>query len=78
MKVKDSDTKKAKKAQQMLLAIDFNAKGKIHTMTDIPLTEDLQRNLANKPMIINLQVWEMNNKKGNWISSVKPKNARDP
>lgn len=78
LKVSQDDKAKAKKAQQMLLNIDFNAKGKLSTLTEMPTTEDLQKSLCNKPMIINVQVWEIEDKKGNWISSVKPKNGNDP
>lgn len=78
LKVLQDDKKKAKKAQNMLLAIDFNAKKQLAELREQPSTEDLQKALCNKPMIINLQVWEMNDKKGNWITSVKPKGAKDP
>ena len=78
LKVMQENKDKAKKAQNMLLAIDFNAKKQLAELRERPETEDLQKALCNKPMIINLQVWEMNDKKGNWVASVKPKGAKDP
>lgn len=73
LKVMQEDKNKAKKAQQMLLAINHNAKGKLHELRVQPSNEDLQKHLNFKPMMINIQVWDLDGKKGNWISSVKPK-----
>lgn len=73
LKVMQEDKNKAKKAQQMLLAINHNANGKVHELKAKPTNEDLQKNLNYKPMMINLQVWDLDGRKGNWISSVKPK-----
>jgi hypothetical protein len=76
IKILDNDEKKAKKAQSMLLTIDFNAKGKLSECKELPSTLELQKNLCNKPMMITLRVWEINDKTGNWISSVAPKGAK--
>lgn len=79
VKVLEPDENKAKKAQTMLLSINHNAKGKIHESAKMPDTGELQKNLCNKPMIINLQLWELEDgRKGNWVAAVKPKNAEDP
>lgn len=78
LKVMNEDQTKAKKAQNMLLAIDHNSKGELAKLKARPENEDLQKALCNKPMILNVQVWEIDDKKGNWISAVKPKNAEDP
>lgn len=64
------------KAKRMLAAINANAKGHLMTMQTAPTDEDLQRALMNKPMALNLQVWEMTNNgetsKGNWVQKVAP------
>ena len=78
LKVMQENKDKAKKAQQMLLAIDFNAKGKLSTLKSVPTNEELQKNICMKPMLITLQVWKMQGddgqpREGNWISTVKPK-----
>jgi hypothetical protein len=78
LKVMQQDKEKAKKAQQMLLSINFNAKGSLDELKTVPDTEDLQKNLCNKPMLITLQVWEMNDRKGNWVSKVAPKGSGTP
>lgn len=78
LRVLDEKEEKAAKAQQMLLAIDFNAKGKINELKERPTNEELQKNLCNKPMILNLQVWEIDGKSGNWVAAVKPKKSGDP
>lgn len=79
LKVLDINEDKAAKAQKMLLSINHNAKGKIHENTEMPTTSELQKNLCNKPMIVNVQVWELDDgRKGNWIAAVKPKNAESP
>ena len=77
LRVMDSDKAKAAKAQKMLLSIDFNAKGSLSKMESFD-NSDLQKNLCNKPMMISLQVWEINEKKGNWIAAVKPKGGGTP
>lgn len=77
LKVMEADKVKAGKAQKMLLSIDFNAKGSLSKMESFD-NSDLQKNLCNKPMLINLQVWEIDDKKGNWIASVKPKGDSVP
>lgn len=79
VKVLEENQEKAAKAQKMLLSINHNAKGKLHEATAMPSTSDLQKNLANKPMIINVQVWELEDgRSGNWIAAVKPKDAGSP
>lgn len=79
LKVMQEDKVKASKAQQMLLSINHNAKGKLHTLSEMPQTVDLQKNLCNKPMIIALQVWKLEDgREGNWVAAVMPKNAGEP
>ena len=70
IRVLDGDSKKADKAKRMLAAIDTNAGGKLIKLGKIPSDEDLQINLLNKPMIIQVMVWEIDDRKGNWINSV--------
>lgn len=71
IKVFDGDSGKAEKAKKMLLAINHNAGGNLHTLQAAPTVQDLAC-LKNKPMIIKALVWEMKGSEGNWICSVSP------
>lgn len=73
IKVYDSEPKKADKAKRMLAAIDANAGGKLVASGEEPTDMMLTKCLLNKPMIIKVLVWEMNDRKGNWISAVAPR-----
>lgn len=79
IKVCDSDPKKADKAKRMLAAIDTNAGGKLLASGERPTDESLTRCLVNKPMVLLLQVWEMERdgekKRGNWVSAVSPRQS---
>lgn len=75
LKIMQSDDKKREKAMRMLAAIDYNAKGGLVASGKKPEDAMLQKALLNKPMVLLLQVWDMDGKKGNWISAVSPKNA---
>lgn len=77
IRVEDADSKKRDKALRMLAAIDANAGGKLMASGQKPTDIDLVQNLANKPMVIKLQIWETDDgKKGNWVSAVSPRNAQ--
>jgi hypothetical protein len=73
VRVKDADPKKSDKSKQMLVAIDFNAGGGLMRAGVEPDDMSLMINLVNKPMHIVLAVWEINDKKGNWVKSVSGK-----
>ena len=66
------DPKKGDKAKQMLMAIDANCGGKLARLNDAPEDHDLMTALIGKPMAAKVQVWEINDKSGNWISAVSP------
>lgn len=72
VRVKDDDSKKADKAKKMLGAIAVNAGGGLLKIQSEPTDQDLQKHLLNKPMALLLAVWEIDDKKGNWISAVSP------
>lgn len=72
IKVAETDANKRDKALRMLAAIDTNAGGRIQASGQSPTDMDLQQNLMNKMMIIKVQTWEMNDRKGNWVSAVAP------
>lgn len=74
VKVHDSDSKKQEKARRMLAAIDANCGGKLMAAGEEPTDTALAKALLNKPMLIKVMVWEMDDRKGNWISAVSPKN----
>ena len=63
---------KMKNARAMYWAIDKNCGGKLAALKRKPKTEELQRYLIGKPMLITLGVWEINDKSGNWIRKVEP------
>jgi hypothetical protein len=70
IKVEESDVKKRDKAIQMLAAIDANCGGKLMSAGIEPTDALMQKNLLMKPMVLLLDVWDMNGKKGNWIKAV--------
>lgn len=77
VKVYDTDAKKAEKAKRMLAAIDANCGGKLMAAGEEPTDTALAKALLNKPMLIKVMVWEMDDRKGNWIAAVAPKAKRE-
>ncbi len=78
IRVMNKDPAKADKAKRMLAAIDANAGGKLVAGGEEPTDENLTKCLTNKPMVLRLQVWELETeqgekKSGNWVSRVAPK-----
>lgn len=77
IRVEDADEKKQEKAKRMLAAIDANAGGKLMAAGEEPTDKSLTVALCNKPMVLKLQVWEMEingeDRSGNWISAVSPR-----
>src|SRR5690606_23555613 len=77
LRVEDEDPKKQEKAKRMLAAIDANAGGKLMKAGEEPTDKSLTVALCNKPMVLKLQVWEMEingeERSGNWISAVSPR-----
>ena len=78
IRVLDSDPKKSDKAKAMLAAIDSNAGGALMTAGVMPDDMSLSLNLMNKPMAIILAVWEIDDKKGNWVKAVATLNNPAP
>lgn len=83
IRVFDADQKKAEKARRMLAAIDANAGGKLMKANSAPTDQSLTMALVNKPMVLKLQVWEIDaddgtKKRGNWISAVSPRQGNAP
>ena len=70
VRISDVSPQKAEKAMTMLVAIDANAGGAIYAAGVKPDDMSLSINLMNKPMIIRLATWEINDKKGNWVNAV--------
>jgi hypothetical protein len=70
---------KRDKARKMLAAIDANAGGKLTAKSGKPTDDDLAMALLNKPMIITLMIWAVQDRQsggtveGNWVSAVAPK-----
>lgn len=72
IKVFESSPEKADRQRAMLVAIDFNAGGRLAKLDkDEPSDVDLASALCNKVMVIRLGVWEMGDKSGNWINAVQ-------
>jgi len=69
------------KAKRMLAAIDLNAGGKLLAGGKRPTDETLTGGLTNKPMVIKIMVWEMEDRatgkmnQGNWVGAVSPKSS---
>lgn len=67
------------KAQRMFSAIDFNAGGKHREKRIEPTDESMMMYLTNKPMVIKVLVWELEDRstgsvsRGNWVGAVDPK-----
>jgi hypothetical protein len=74
VKLFDGDPKKRDKAIDMFAAIDTNATGgKLLESGQEPNNMTLQQ-WTGKQMLIKAQIWEMDGRKGNWISAVMPRN----
>lgn len=78
VRVHDADVKKADKAKKMLAAIDANAGGKLVAAGEEPTDMTLTKALINKPMLIKVMEWEMNDRKGNWVSAVATRSGKAP
>ena len=78
VKVFDEKPEVAAKARKMLAAIDFNAGGKLLASGQAPDDINLMSSLAHKQMVLKLAVWEMNDKTGNWVTSVAGKGTTAP
>ena len=63
-------TEKQTKALAMLAAIDANAGGKLVASGLEPDDFALTSCLCNKAMMIQLAVWKMSDKEGNWVKGV--------
>lgn len=72
LKVNETDPKVSDKAKRMLMAIDTNAGGNLAKLDREPEDHELMTALMNKPMILKIKVWEINDKKGNWVAAVSP------
>lgn len=76
VKVYDPDPAKAERAKRMLAAIATNAGGKLfQAMQKANESEPSDMSLmhiANKPMVLKLDVWEFDGKTGNWVQAVSP------
>ena len=72
VKVYDPDPKKADRQRNMLAAIDANCGGKLQQIEGEPSDIDLLKCLANRPVVIRVGVWELDNgNNGNWITAVR-------
>jgi len=86
VRVANDDANKRDKAIRMLAAIDANCGGRLMQLDREPSDMDLMSNLCNKPMVIKLEVWEMDGsdgqkRSGNWVcavSSGKPAAPQQP
>lgn len=72
IRVEAQDGEKRDKNMQMLAAIDFNAGGKLMASGEEPTDMSMTKALCNVPMILQLQVWELEDKSrsGNWVQAV--------
>lgn len=77
VRIFDAETKKRDKALNMLAAIDKNAGGKLSKSDSAPTNETLLH-LMQKPMLIKVMIWEINDKTGNWVAAVSPRSVEEP
>jgi hypothetical protein len=77
VRVFDADTKKRDKALNMLAAIDKNAGGVLAQFNAAPTNVTLLQ-IMNKPILIKVMVWEINDKTGNWVAAVSPRSVEEP
>ena len=77
VRIFDAETKKRDKALNMLAAIDKNTGGKLSKSDSAPTNETLLH-LMQKPMLIKVMVWEINDKTGNWVAAVSPRSVEEP
>jgi len=70
-----TDSTKRDKALRMLAAIDANAGGKLAKENKEPTDHSLSAALTNRPMVLKLGVWELEDKSksGNWVQEVSAK-----
>lgn len=86
VRVQNDDANKRDKAIRMLAAIDTNCGGKVMQINGRPSDMDLMQALCNKPMVIKVEVWEMEGndgetRSGNWVQAVssgKPQQQSAP
>jgi hypothetical protein len=75
----DAAVKKQDKAKRMLAAIDTNAGGKLMQLDEMPTDTTMTKHLVNKPMVVRIMVWAVEDRQtgetisGNWIGAVSPK-----
>jgi hypothetical protein len=84
LKLEDQNPDVAKKARDMLFAIDYNAGGKLSAANVRPTDEMLAAALMHKPMVIKMGIYENKkkdkdgkeeSKKYNYVMAVAPRNA---
>lgn len=83
VRVANDDANKRDKAIRMLAAIDANCGGKLMQLNAEPTDMDLMQSLCNRPMVIKLEVWEMEGsdgetRSGNWVQAVSSGKAQPP
>ena len=72
----ETDSKKLDNAIKMFAAIDQNATGGKLVAAGTRPDDAALFSLLNKPMLIKVMVWEMNDRSGNWISKVSPRSQQ--
>lgn len=77
VKLNDPKPEVCDKAIRMLSAIYTNAGGDLSKFQGKPSEQELIRDLANKFMLLQLDVWEMDGKSGNFVSRVSPMNSSE-
>jgi len=66
---------KMETARTMFWAIDKNCGGKLAALKRRPTNGDLQKYLIAKPMYVTVGLWEIGDKKGNWVRKIEPISA---
>lgn len=77
-RLKILDPEKMRQHLSMLAAIDHIAGGMIASQSAEPSNNLLARALMNKPMMITLDVYNINGKTGNWVCGVRARQNGNP
>ena len=71
------EPEKKQKAIKMLANIDHLTSGGEVMRSGSTTAESMQSAFKKKPVLLTLEVWEVNGNSGNWVRSVKPYNRAD-
>jgi hypothetical protein len=78
LRIYDTDQQKAIKAFRMLCAIDANCGGRFKAERMDATPENLKMAFVRRMMRITLKIWELNDKRGNFVVGIAPSSTPAP